>query len=87
MSEDTSTAQPSAMINDGLIFVALYDYKSCTMNDLSFKTTEHLQILDQGEHDWWLARSLVTNMEGYIPSNYVAPIHSIETQEYVAIFV
>ena len=73
--------------NDGLIFVALYDYKSHTMNDISFKKAEHLRILDRGEHDWWIARSLVTNMEGYIPSNYVAPIHSIETQEYVAISV
>ena len=70
--------------NDGLVCVGLHDYKSCTINDLSFKKSEHLQILDKGEHDWWLARSLVTNMEGYIPSNYVAPAHSIETQEYVA---
>lgn len=86
--DDASTTQPSTMINDdGLIFVALYNYKSRTINDLSFKTAEHLRILDKGEDDWWLARSLVTSMEGYIPSNYVAPIHSIETQEYVTISV
>ena len=73
--------------SDGLIFVGLYDYKSYTINDLSFKESEHLQIIDKTEHGWWLAHSLLTNMEGYIPSSYVAPIHSMESQEYVAMSV
>lgn len=30
--------------------------------------------------DWWYARSKTTKLEGYIPSNYVAKIESIEAE-------
>lgn len=30
--------------------------------------------------DWWLARSKKTRQEGYIPSNYVAKLKSIEAE-------
>ena len=30
--------------------------------------------------DWWLARSKKTRSEGYIPSNYVAKLKSIEAE-------
>ena len=30
--------------------------------------------------DWWYARSKTTKMEGYIPSNYVAKLESIEAE-------
>lgn len=36
-------------------------------------------VLRSGE--WWKARSLVTRKEGYIPSNYVARINTLETEE------
>ena len=72
------------MINDKATFVGLYDYTACTVNDLGFKKSEQLQILNNSEEDWWLARSLVTGMEGYIPSKFVAPVESIEAQQYVA---
>lgn len=31
--------------------------------------------------EWWRARSLATRNEGYIPSNYVARVNSLETEE------
>lgn len=31
--------------------------------------------------EWWQARSLATGCEGFIPSNYVAPADSLETEE------
>uniref|UniRef100_A0A7N9AZJ5 Tyrosine-protein kinase n=1 Tax=Mastacembelus armatus TaxID=205130 RepID=A0A7N9AZJ5_9TELE len=34
------------------------------------------------EGDWWLARSLTTGENGYIPSNYVAPSDSIQAEEW-----
>ncbi|KAI4878354.1 hypothetical protein NFI96_033705, partial [Prochilodus magdalenae] len=63
-------------------FVALYDYESRTSADLTFKKGERLQILNNTEGDWWLARSLTTGESGYIPSNYVAPSDSIQAEEW-----
>uniref|UniRef100_A0A3Q3E7L8 SH2 domain-containing protein n=1 Tax=Hippocampus comes TaxID=109280 RepID=A0A3Q3E7L8_HIPCM len=34
------------------------------------------------EGDWWEARSLDTGNAGYIPSNYVAPVDSIQAEEW-----
>ncbi len=61
-------------------FVALYDYDARTDEDLSFKKGEHLEILNDTQGDWWFARSKATKMEGYIPSNYVAKLKSIEAE-------
>lgn len=36
--------------------------------------------------DWWLARSKKTRQEGYIPSNYVAKLKSIEAEPWVQHF-
>lgn len=62
------------------VFVALYDYDARTDEDLSFKKGEHLEIINDTQGDWWLARSKATKQEGYIPSNYVAKIQSIEAE-------
>ena len=64
------------------IFVALYDYDARTDEDLSFKKGEHLEIINDTQGDWWLARSKATKQEGYIPSNYVAKLKSIEAEPY-----
>ncbi|PKU27944.1 proto-oncogene tyrosine-protein kinase yrk- hypothetical protein [Limosa lapponica baueri] len=34
------------------------------------------------EGDWWEARSLTSGATGYIPSNYVAPVDSIQAEEW-----
>ena len=62
------------------VFVALYDYDARTDEDLSFKKGEHLEILNDTQGDWWFARSKATKHEGYIPSNYVAKLMSIEAE-------
>lgn len=38
-------------------------------------------FLSFSEGDWWDARSLTTGGSGYIPSNYVAPVDSIQAEE------
>lgn len=63
------------------IFQALYDYDARISEDLSFKKSERLQIINTADGDWWYARSLTTNKEGYIPSTYVAPEKSYEAEE------
>ena len=60
--------------------MALYDYDARTDEDLSFKKGEHLEIINDTQGDWWLARSKATKQEGYIPSNYVAKLKSIEAE-------
>ncbi|MBN3288512.1 FYN kinase, partial [Polyodon spathula] len=64
------------------LFVALYDYEARTEEDLSFRKGEKFQILNSTEGDWWEARSLTTGGTGYIPSNYVAPVDSIQAEEW-----
>ncbi|XP_041043733.1 tyrosine-protein kinase Fyn isoform X3 [Carcharodon carcharias] len=64
------------------LFVALYDYDARTDDDLSFRKGEKFQILNNTEGDWWEARSLQSGGTGYIPSNYVAPVDSIQAEEW-----
>ncbi|XP_070556801.1 tyrosine-protein kinase Src42A-like [Ptychodera flava] len=62
------------------IFVALFDYEARTNEDLSFRKGEHLEVLNDSIGDWWLARSRTSLREGYIPSNYVAQLQSLESE-------
>ncbi|XP_026147407.1 tyrosine-protein kinase fynb isoform X2 [Carassius auratus] len=64
------------------LFVALYDYEARTEDDLSFRKGEKFQIINSTEGDWWDARSLTTGGTGYIPSNYVAPVDSIQAEDW-----
>ncbi|NXL52281.1 YRK kinase, partial [Podilymbus podiceps] len=41
-----------------------------------------LRSLFPREGDWWEARSLSSGTTGYIPSNYVAPVDSIQAEEW-----
>ena len=70
----------AAAAGNARIFVALYDYDARTDEDLSFRKGEHLEILNDTQGDWWFARSKSTRQEGYIPSNYVAKLKSIEAE-------
>jgi len=75
-----NVAQPLAVNQNLKIFVALYDYDARTAEDLSFKKGEHLIIIDDKQGDWWYARSKSSSREGYIPSNYIAKLQSIEAE-------
>uniref|UniRef100_A0A8C6TYE5 Tyrosine-protein kinase n=1 Tax=Neogobius melanostomus TaxID=47308 RepID=A0A8C6TYE5_9GOBI len=65
----------------GKIVVGLYSYEGTHQDDLGFQKGEKLKILE--EHgEWWKAKSLETNKEGFIPSNYVAKADTMETEEW-----
>ncbi|XP_066940367.1 tyrosine-protein kinase Src42A-like isoform X2 [Macrobrachium rosenbergii] len=66
----------------GRMYVALYDYDARTDQDLSFRRCEHLEVLEASSNDWWLAKSHVTGLQGFIPANYVAQLKSIEAEEW-----
>lgn len=46
----------------------------------SFATNLYFNLSISLQGDWWLARSKKTRQEGYIPSNYVAKLKSIEAE-------
>lgn len=71
----------------GHYFVALFDYQARTAEDLSFRTGDKLQILDKSHEGWWFARHLERRgdssgqqLQGYIPSNYVAEDRSLQAE-------
>eukprot|EP00096_Caligus_rogercresseyi_P009105 TRINITY_DN302_c0_g1_i2.p1 TRINITY_DN302_c0_g1~~TRINITY_DN302_c0_g1_i2.p1 ORF type:complete len:544 (+),score=182.00 TRINITY_DN302_c0_g1_i2:133-1764(+) len=76
----SSVHLPPLIMSPVKTFVALYDYDARTDEDLTFKKGEHLEILNDGQGDWWYARSRASKLEGYIPSNYVAKLKSIEAE-------
>ncbi|XP_062415479.1 tyrosine-protein kinase fynb isoform X3 [Pungitius pungitius] len=82
----TSTTHTGTLRSRGgtgvTLFVALYDYEARTEDDLSFRKGERFQIINSTEGDWWDARSLTTGGSGYIPSNYVAPVDSIQAEDW-----
>ncbi|XP_032875634.1 tyrosine-protein kinase Lyn isoform X1 [Amblyraja radiata] len=66
---------------DGKVVIALYPYDGNHDDDLSFKKGEKLKVIE--EHgEWWKAKSLATRKEGFIPSNYVAAVNTLETEEW-----
>ncbi len=42
-----------------------------------------MEIVDDSDPDWWVARHLLTGETGHIPRNYVALQSSIESEEWV----
>ncbi|XP_038659309.1 tyrosine-protein kinase HCK isoform X2 [Scyliorhinus canicula] len=76
-----SLPSPTSGGHDDVVAVALYDYEGIHDGDLSFKKGEKVKVLsEQGE--WWLGRSLQSDQEGYIPSNYFAKDNSLEMEEW-----
>jgi hypothetical protein len=46
-----------------------------------------MEIVDDSDPDWWVARHLLTGETGHIPRNYVALQSSIESEEWVFLFI
>ncbi|NWX67535.1 FRK kinase, partial [Alca torda] len=69
-------------------FVALYEYKARTEEDLSFQAGDKLEVLDASPEGWWYARLLLPTgsvcpgrkLQGYVPANYIAADQSIEAE-------
>lgn len=64
------------------IFCAIWDYEARTPQDLSFKKGEKLKIVNNNDGDWWQAQSMTSGRLGYIPSNYVVPVESLQSEEW-----
>lgn len=65
----------------GRIVVAVYNYQSREMSDVSFVKGDRMELIDDSEPDWWKVRHLRTGEEGLIPWNFVAEEKSVESEE------
>ncbi|KAF4070828.1 hypothetical protein AMELA_G00277950 [Ameiurus melas] len=63
------------------IVIAQHDFNPTNNSDLPFKKGEKLKIIHENG-DWWLAKSLITGDEGYIPCTYVARAHTLEVEKW-----
>ncbi|XP_067880274.1 proto-oncogene tyrosine-protein kinase LCK-like [Heterodontus francisci] len=61
--------------------VALYDYESTSERDLALKKGEQLIIITE-EGDWWKVKSLVSGKEGFVPSNFLAKLASLQLEKW-----
>jgi len=73
---------PPPAINPENIFVALYDYNARAEDDLNFKKGDNLVVLNQSDGDWWQAQLVSTGRKGFIPSNYVAKLQTINAEDW-----
>ena len=65
----------------GRVVVALYTYQGSEFGDMTFTKGDQMEIVDDTDPDWWVARHTVTGETGHIPRNYVALQSSIESEE------
>eukprot|EP00066_Takifugu_rubripes_P006737 XP_003971740.1 PREDICTED: tyrosine-protein kinase Blk [Takifugu rubripes] len=74
------TARSGEAVNEH-VFVALHDFKSTNSSDLPFKEGDKLKVL-QSDGQWWVAKSLESGLEGFIPCNYVARAETMEMEKW-----
>ncbi|CAL4061261.1 unnamed protein product [Meganyctiphanes norvegica] len=63
------------------VVVALYDYHAVEQGDLTLRTNEEYDVIDESQEHWWLMRDKAGH-EGYAPSNYVQKKGNISLQQY-----
>ncbi|NWI11128.1 ABL1 kinase, partial [Crypturellus soui] len=63
--------------NDRLLFVALYDFVASGDNTLSITKGEKLRVLGYNHNREW-CEAQTKNGQGWVPSNYITPLDSLE---------
>lgn len=66
----------------GRVVVALYTYQGSEFGDMTFNKGDQMEIVDDSDPDWWVARHQNSGETGHIPRNYVALLSSIESEEW-----
>ncbi|KAI1897208.1 hypothetical protein AGOR_G00080860 [Albula goreensis] len=66
---------------DKNIVIAQHNFDPVNNDDLKFHKGDKLKIIEE-KGEWWLARSLVTGEEGYIPSTYVTRLDSMDVEKW-----
>ncbi|XP_074871261.1 tyrosine-protein kinase ABL1 isoform X2 [Carettochelys insculpta] len=63
--------------NDPNLFVALYDFVASGDNTLSITKGEKLRVLGYNHNGEW-CEAQTKNGQGWVPSNYITPVNSLE---------
>ncbi|UYV84001.1 ABL1, partial [Cordylochernes scorpioides] len=63
---------------DPQVFLALYDFQSGGDNQLSLKKGEQVRVLSYNKNGEWCEAQSRTGQVGWIPSNYITPVNSLE---------
>lgn len=74
-SKENLLAGPSE--NDPNLFVALYDFVASGDNTLSITKGEKLRVLGYNHNGEW-CEARTKNGQGWVPSNYITPVNSLE---------
>jgi len=85
MSAGVATPAPASGAGrnlKGRVVIALYTYQGSEFGDMSFNKGDHMEIIDDTDPDWWVARNQNTGETGHIPRNYVALLSSLESEEW-----
>ncbi|XP_040916192.1 tyrosine-protein kinase Lck [Toxotes jaculatrix] len=69
---------PTSPLPDNLV-VAVYSYKPAHDGDLGFEKGDKLKIINKDDSEWYMAESLTTGQQGFIPFNFVA-MTTVETE-------
>ena len=65
----------------GRIVVAKYTYQGSEYGDMTFNKADQMEIVDDTDPDWYVARHNGTGETGHIPKKFVALLSSIESEE------
>ncbi|KAK5857154.1 hypothetical protein PBY51_010417 [Eleginops maclovinus] len=71
---------PTSPLPDNLV-LAIYSYEPTHDGDLGFQKGDKLKIINKEDPEWYLAESLTTGQQGYIPYNFVA-MTTMETESW-----
>lgn len=79
-----NTPEPATtpQFRGGKLVVAMYSFEGRSQGELSFQKGDKLEVTDEADSDWFLARHLTNGTTGYIPRNYVASASTLECQEW-----
>ncbi|XP_078133632.1 tyrosine-protein kinase Lck [Sander vitreus] len=69
---------PTSPLPDNLV-VAIYSYEPAHDHDLGFEKGDKLKIINKDDPEWYMAESLTTGQQGFIPHNFVA-MTTVETE-------
>ncbi|XP_071522683.1 tyrosine-protein kinase Src64B-like isoform X1 [Panulirus ornatus] len=64
------------------IVMAMHPFIARGPTELSFRKGDTMEIFDDSDTDWWFARHMETQMEGYVPVPYIASSSSLECQDW-----
>eukprot|EP00124_Ichthyophonus_hoferi_P002798 Ihof_evm1s208 gene=Ihof_evmTU1s208 len=79
-NDNLETVARSRVAATAAHYIAKYPYNARTPEDLSFNIGEHL-IITRSDGPWWIAIN-DKNQQGYVPSNFVVPVDSMDRHEW-----